>query len=339
MFRQRLSQGLCLSCCLISLIRADEPATPVNPAAGNKALKLHLLEGSVVSGRMSVDSLTVTTKFGALEIPVSNIVSFTPGLDNHPAERKRIGRLIQQLGSNVAAERDAAQKALIEIGTALRSELQNYAQDEDLERRTRVLKILADLDELAEEDDYEPDRQPALIADDTVETNLFTVVGKISPQSFKVQTQFGLLSVALNDIRRGERELDEKPEVRKSVTVSGANLIQLALVNSGVKISRGDQLNITADGSLTMTPWGNNVTSTPEGGENFQWYIPNQIPGGALVGRIGSAGPVFKIGTKYATTATRSGVLYLAVAMNPQFANQGYNYPGEYTVKVRVNAK
>jgi hypothetical protein len=326
---------------------ADEPAGPANGARGaaggaaanEKALKLYLLEGSVVSGRMSVDALTVATKFGTLEIPVANIVSFTPGLDNHPEERKRIARLILQLGSNVAAERDAAQKGLTELGPSIRQQLEAYANDEDAERRTRIQKILADLDERTEEDDFDPAKERALIAEDTVETNLFTVVGKISPQSFKVQTQFGPLSVSLNDIRRGEREVGEKPEVRKSVTVSGANLIQLTMVNSGVKISRGDKLNITADGTLTMTPWGNNVTSTPDGGENFQWYIPNQIPGGALVGRIGSGGPVFKIGSKHASTATRSGVLYLAIAMNPQFANQGYNYPGEYNVKIRVNVK
>ena len=61
-------------------------------------MRLHLMEGSVVSGKLSTEAVTIETAFGKLEVPVANIVSFTPGLDSHPEERKKIGRLIQQLG-------------------------------------------------------------------------------------------------------------------------------------------------------------------------------------------------------------------------------------------------
>jgi hypothetical protein len=88
-----------------------------------------------------------------------------------------------------------------------------------------------------------------------------------------------------------------------------------------------------------MSPWGNNTFSTPDGSEQFQWYLQNQIPGGALVGRIGAGGKVFKVGSKHMQIVTKAGVLYLGIAMNPQFASQDYNYPGQYDVKLRVNAK
>ena len=64
------------------------------------------MEGSVVSGTLSVEAITVKTAFGTLQVPVEHVVSFTPGLDSHPQLQKRIGRLIQQLGSNDAAEAD-----------------------------------------------------------------------------------------------------------------------------------------------------------------------------------------------------------------------------------------
>jgi hypothetical protein len=98
-------------------------------------------------------------------------------------------------------------------------------------------------------------------------------------------------------------------------------------------------VQITADGRLTMTPWGNNAFSTPEGSEQFQWYLPNQIAGGALVARVGTSGKVFKVGAKHNFTATRAGILYFGIAMNPQFASQDYSYPGRYDVKIRVNAR
>ena len=75
-------------------------------------MQIHMMEGSVFSGRFSVEAFTVQTEFGELTVPVSRVVSFTPGLESHPELRKRIARLIQTLGANDASERDAAQRAL-----------------------------------------------------------------------------------------------------------------------------------------------------------------------------------------------------------------------------------
>ncbi len=345
----RISQGMISGLLLSAALLADEPNTPpVSPSApkaataqpGNpRTIRLHLMEGSIVTGRLSTEMVTVATEFGKLDIPVANIVSFTPGLDSHPEERKRIGRLIQQLGSNAAAERDAAQRTLTEMGRTIQMELARYTQDEDTERRTRVQKILSELEDADDDDDTEHPSARPWLAQDSLETNLFTVVGKISPQSFDVQTQFGPLKVAISDIRRGERELDQKPEIRKSVPVTGENLVQFNMQTSGIRLNRGDKVQVTADGRLTMTPWGNTTFSTPEGSEQFQWYVANQIPGGALVARVGTAGKVFKIGSKNTFVAPRAGVLYFGIAMSPQFATQDYNYPGRYDVKVRVNPK
>jgi hypothetical protein len=292
----------------------------------------------MVSGKLSVDSLTVDTEFGKLDVPVGKIVSFTPGLDHRPEERQKIGRLIQQLGSNVATERDAAQKALTDMGQSIRPELEKHSKDEDAERRNRIAKILAELTELEDDADRASDRRP-LIPQDTLETTLFTVVGKISPQTFAIQTPFGMLNVALKDIRRAEREMEETPELRKALQVSASHFVQIGFADSGVRVNRGDKVNVTADGKLVMTPWGTNAVAGPDGDQRYQWYIPNEIAAGALVARIGSGGKVFKVGSKHNFTADRAGQLYFAIAMNPQFINQGHNFPGEYNVKVRVNSK
>lgn len=352
----RISQGVLSGLLLTAALLADEPGAPppagaettasleIKPSArpetaAQRLMRLHLMEGSVVAGKLSTETVVIETSYGKLSIPVDDVVSFTPGLDSHPNERKKIGRLIQQLGSNSAAERDAAQRALSDMGTTVQNELVRYVADEDTERRTRVQRILAEMEELDDDDDIDPAAARPWIAQDSLETSQFTVVGRISPQAFDLQTQFGPLKIAIGDIRRAEREAEQKPELRKTLTVGGENLVQLNMVPSGLRLSRGDKVQITADGRLTMSPWGNASFSTPEGSEQFSWYVPNQIPGGALVARIGTSGKVFKAGSKHALTAPRGGVLYFGIAMSPQFATQDFNFPGGYTVKVRVNGK
>jgi hypothetical protein len=345
----RISQGMLSGLLLTAALLADEPASPPAPpssakprlaeSGASRLMRLHLMEGSVVAGKLSTETVTVETAFGKLEVPVSSIISFTPGLDSHPEERRKIGRLIQQLGSNSAAERDAAQRSLSDMGQSIHTELSRYANDEDTERRTRVQKILAELEEVEDDDDLDPSANKPWPLQDSLETTLFTVVGRISPQTFDLQTPYGPLKVAISDIRRGERETEQKPEIRKVIAVRGEHLIQLGMVSSGVRLNRGDKVQISADGKLTMSPWGNNSVSTPDGSEQFQWYVPNQIPGGALVGRIGTGGKIFKVGSKHTQTVAKAGMLYLGIAMNPQFASQDYSYPGGYDVKLRVNAR
>ncbi len=327
---------------LAALALAAMPATaqptpavrPAEPAA--PAVRVHLMEGSVVSGQLSIDALTVETEFGRLQVPVEHVQSFTPGLASHPDLQKRIARLIQQLGSNDAAERDQAQRELTDFGPSIRTQLDAFRSDEDPERRTRVEKIFEELDLLAE-DDLAPARSGGpLVAGDTVETDKFTVVGRIAPESFKVETPFGPLTVALKDIRYVARESRKKPEVRARLIVTENEFTNKGMKDTGLRLERGDQVSITASGQLTMTPWGNNNVSTPDGAGNLAWYA-NGIGAGALVGRVGQRGEEFLVGARHTFTAKTPGTLYLGIGMAAQFAQQGYNFPGQYEARIRVN--
>ena len=75
------------------------------------------------------------------------------------------------------------------MGKAIQHELPRYAADDDTERRSRVQKILAELEEVEDDDDVDPSVARPWLAQDTLETTLFTVVGKISPQTFDLQTR------------------------------------------------------------------------------------------------------------------------------------------------------
>ena len=162
-------------------------------------------------------------------------------------------------------------------------------------------------------------------------------MGKIVPQEFAIASQYGVLNVKLSDIRRIQREMIEKQDLQKTIAVDGNNMITRTTKDTGIRVERGDRVTFTADGTITMTPWGNQAVSTPDGAPNYGWYLPNKIAGGALVGKIGPGGTVFRIGTKHSFMADRTGVLQLAVALQGDQPNQ--NFPGEYRVKVRVKRK
>jgi hypothetical protein len=316
--------------------KSEASPTTVAPktSSGEKILRVHLMEGSVVSGKLSVSSITVDTAFGKLEVPVRSIISFIPGLDSHPKHREQIRTLVLQLGANEKTLRDDAEKQLSSMGAAVRPILEQFRDDKDTERRNRVTKLLDEIEQQAE--DEEGGRPTALIDEDTIQTTSFTMVGKISPQSFQVQTKFGPLTVNLADIRRAEHESDEKPELRKTIDVQGNNLVLRSPLNSGIKVNKGDKIEIEASGSVVMSPWGSESVSGPEGSPNYGQYRPG-INGGALCVRYGATGNDELVGRSKKFTATKSGTLYFAVAMQPNFAGGGYQFPGSYKVKVKVN--
>jgi hypothetical protein len=306
---------------------------PPAPAADPELIRIHLMDGSTIAGKLSLDSIEVTTAYGTLSVPVTAIKSFTPGLVSHPEEAEDIARLIEELAGPNYNQREAAQKALVKLGPSVRGELARYADDADAERRSRIKTILEEFDDIEEEAAESGAATEVLVSQDTVVTAEFTIVGRIVPQSFAIESQYGTLSVELGDIRRGEREAPRQ-DIARTVRVGGSNIASLSMLNSSVRIERGDRVVIAAEGTLTMTPWGNEAQSTPDGAPNFGWFQPGQIPNGALVYRIGPSGQILKAGSRLTFTAERAGTLHLGIGMDGNFAKN--NFPGEYRVKVRV---
>jgi hypothetical protein len=144
------------------------------------------------------------------------------------------------------------------------------------------------------------------------------------------------LNVKLADIRKGERGSDKKDDTRQTFAVDASHLALKSALNTGIRVERGDVVSVTADGTITMTPWGNQAIATPEGAQNYGWFIPGQIASGALVGKIGNDS-FRKLGSRATFTAERGGVLQLAIGMQNDYSEN--QFPGKYTVKVRVQRK
>lgn len=318
---------------------AEVPATPP-PPVNPKLVMLHLQDGTVIAGEMTIDQISVETEFGKLDVPLDKIRSITPGLASSPELAAKVNGLIEALGSDDYKSREQSHKDLQAMGLKVHRILEAYRNDENVERKRHIGEILKEFEEQVshQDEDEEPMDRP-LIVKDTVVTEDFTIVGKISPALFKVSSKYGPLNVGLADLKRADRPRNVKEAIRKIVQVPGDTLVQRSFKNSGIKVEAGDKITIKADGSIVMSPWGADQSSGPDGGANFGWYVQNQIYGGALVAKIGDRGTVFKVGSKSTFVAKTSGTLQFAIAMQAQYSQQGYSYPGNYNLKVTVEGK
>jgi len=228
------------------------------------------------------------------------------------------------------------------MGLKVRKQLLAKKEDENAERKRHIGLLLKELETLADEQaELEAAGEEVAsewVKEDTVVTHKFTVLGKISPQKFVIESKYGPLNVELSDVRLMDKEQSTRDPVLRKLSVPGTNLAQLSYKETGIRIEAGDKVSINADGQLVMSPWGNNSMSGPDGGQNFGWYIQNKITSGTLIGKIGNNGEEFKIGSKHSFVSKHTGELKLAIAMQGQYAQQGYNFPGQYNVRVKVES-
>jgi hypothetical protein len=316
-----------------------QPAPAATPEANFPpgTLRFYLMDGSVLTGTLAVDTLPINTEFGDLVVPIEAIERFAPGLQSHPDLAKQISGLIEQLGHEDAGRRDAAQAQLISFGPGLIEELRANMDTPDAERKLRLEAVLEALYEQQMDPMLlgagQPSAQPSLIRLDEIETEAFTMAGQITQEQFEIKSKFGTLNVALGDIMVAERITSTLPEIRRSIEVQGTDIAGINYKNTGIRLNRGDRVIIQADGQITMTPWGRNTVTGPDGMPNNGMYN-GQIPFGALCGRIGDAGTEMMIGSRSNFTVERPGVLYLGFAMQANWAQQ--QFPGTYNVRIRV---
>lgn len=105
---------------------------------------------------------------------------------------------------------------------------------------------------------------------------------------------------------------------------------------SGVDVTSGDELRISAEGSFTINPDYQAITAdgadefgTPlefdaaNGTDDASTYPMPDGTMGALVGKIGSGGEVFEIGSEALIPAATTGELYVVINDNMMDNNEG----------------
>ncbi|MEQ8789135.1 MAG: hypothetical protein RIC55_22675 [Pirellulaceae bacterium] len=307
---------------------------------GPREIRLHLMDGSILAGDLTIDVLTIETDFGTLKVPIERLRGFRPGLDSYPQVTARFEKLTADLGDDDYATREDAHKQLLAWGLPIRQLLAQVGDGDNAERKRHRTEILAELEELAEDaDEFAEESAPPLVRRDTVVTTDFTIVGRIVEKEFNITSKYGDLVVKLADVDNGDRDIGGAEPIHKRIGVDGTFVAQRQFKSSGIRLKAGDKVSIRAEGQIVMSPWGSEAYASPDGGVNYGWYLPSQIPGGALVAKIGSGGKVFKVGSRHAFVARSGGVLQLAVGIDNNYAGDGYSFPGKYDVRVKVEPK
>ncbi|MDY7079198.1 MAG: hypothetical protein SXV54_19970 [Chloroflexota bacterium] len=92
----------------------------------------------------------------------------------------------------------------------------------------------------------------------------------------------------------------------------------------GTRVREGDQVRILAEGTWLYTP---GEYHGPEGHRRYSspvfYPLPN-VPGGALIGRIGEDGQPFYVGKRTHWWASESGILYLRIDDDILSDNDGW---------------
>lgn len=315
----------------------DSAAQPEPPSMADDEIKLHMWDGSIVGGKVSVESIKVMTEFGQMTIPIKQIVEFYPGLDSFPEKLTRLEQLVRDLGDGTYQVREDAHRELVKMGLPLRKEIQKFTGDGSVERKKHLVEIRKELDELLEdlEDMDAPPEVTELARQDKVVTPSMTVVGKIQEELFVITSKFGELKVRLEDIEHASRDVKiPKEEIRRKLTLDSDNFYQRKPKSTGIRVNKGDRIRIKAGGVMDWTNW--NTSSTPHGLTNQgNW---RSINSGTLIACIGKdQDNVKKVGAQEEWVAKRSGVLYLAIAVQDNYVkSNSYRWTGEYEAKVVV---
>ncbi|HMO12976.1 MAG TPA: hypothetical protein PKA83_02510 [Pirellulaceae bacterium] len=303
-----------------------------------KELRLHLFDGTIICGQLSLQSLSVVTEFGPLTIPIERVLEINPGLDSYPQMLADLDRLVEQLGDADYNQRLEARRELRLLGVTIKHELNRFTDDGNVDRKKYLDELKQEIAKMeAEWEDAEEDEKPVpYIRGDSIRTPDFTVVGKLQQSQFEINSKYGVLSVNLHEVKKVDRQISGRQEIRKKVIVKGDHYIDGSTVSTGIKVNRGDVINISAMGSIVMTPWGANRTSSPDGSNSYGWYAAGTIEGGALCMKIGDNDVPSKVGSKRRIVASRSGVLRLGIGIPSGYSGGNYQYPGQYDVRIVV---
>jgi hypothetical protein len=289
-----------------------------------------LVDGSRVVGETSIKEVPIKTAYGDVVIPAADVVRIRVARSSDKTARDKVAALIKQLGAPNFDDREKAYDDLCKLGPVALAQLQEAAKHPDAEVRSRVEKLLAELDR-GGDDEAEAEEGPLVGDEDELVAKRFTLRGVIKVEKFELKTRYGTLEIPREDVLSAM--LSRPDAVSKTVKVMGQHTFN-SMVGTGLRVRQGDKLVVKASGSINFRNWGE--SSGPDGNQDrFGTQGPNNLPGMALCGRIGANGKPFLLGSAKQLTAEGDGELFLGLA----FTNNTGNSNGEYKVVVTATPR
>ena len=302
--------SLTFICALVALpCRAqgtlEKPGRQENPTFG-------LTGGQVLIGKLEEKVLTISTRYGKLEIPFSEVLRVRFSLRLSASEHQDFNAALARLRKK---ETDALDD-LNAIGPgAYRHLVSERGLEQDEATRRQLAGLISEIETI--EDIYLDGR-------DEITTGRFTARGTIETKQFHIQRGPLKLEIPNTDlvyIAWGELETSKSWKVTSSHIESSNRAL-----DTGYKLRKGQKFSLEASGTML---WQGRSFG-PAGISNHTWNSRNM---GCLQWRIGKQ-PWQLAGPRFNGRSTGSGVLQLSVHLTSSGTSSG-----SFRVKLKSRKK
>lgn len=300
----------------------------VQQAKGNRTVRLLTRDGKVLEGSLSAGGFTVNG-MPSRAVNAETLLSINLGPEASPYEAARITAGLATVQDKDRAARDAAVAELTDIGLPAFTPLLNTYKDRDLREPDALYRLFARL---------MPGYADA--ADRTLDLirlkNGEALRAKVGAESLTIQPTGGAaMKVSLAELRS---LAVRQSVIEKTFDVhSLRHCTQIEFLDTGIIIGPNSRVEATAAGFVRLSFAIDGWASDPDGikvpGPNYKTNLVDGFPFGALVGKVGVAGPRFVVGRSLNKTGLGEGRLYLAVNDNGHWQNN----IGSFRVKLRVS--
>jgi len=289
--------------------KGSTPAEKEKPAAN--APIFFLRDQSKIAGMPKFETLEVQTQYGNLAVPREQLVRIRFARRIASELRDQIATHIGNLGNEDFDRREEATAKLREIGAPAIEALRAAAKSPSDEVKSRATVLLEEIEKQGAEGKPEADASVAPMrgSDDEVVTHRMTIKGHISVTEFVIESRYGELKVATDDLTaavfRAAGPQATKVEIAPSFQPPGNWL------DTKFDVEKNQKLKIEASGTLNVRNYG--ISSGPDGNRDWGGASFNNFPMLSLVGKIGKRGQPFLVGNGYTGKSKDAGRLYLAI--------------------------
>jgi hypothetical protein len=322
------------------VLAGEEPAPPSGESPPREAASddarstpiFYLRDNSKIAGTPKIEFLEVETQYGTLKIPRDQLVRIRLARRIDAALRERIGQLIAELGHDDFDKRDAATKAIGEIGIPALDFLRKAAKSPNEEVKNRASILIGQIEEKAVAKGPEgEDSLPEISgSEDEVSTARMTVRGSIPAEELVIESRYGDLRVRLADLSGIVFRRSAASAAR--IDLPSQNNPPGNWLDTKIDVEKGERLKIEATGQVSVRNYG--IIAGPDGNREWSGNSFGNFPMLSVVGKIGKRGQPFLIGNGYSGKSRGSGRLYLGVVA---FSPYPGGAAGSYQVKVQVS--
>lgn len=320
----------------------------INTQAQNDVeLKLTLRDGNVVSGTSKMASVSLTTAYGKLEIPIKNVTSLDLGITSDKTTNDKVANLVKQLSNSNEQMRKTSFEELVKMDIKAIPAISDFIYSAKYESSTYT-DYTADgaLSELQSKYNVEN-----TISDkDVVSIDYeYSMGGSYEFTKIDLKTEYGTLSIPKEKIKHidvmysgdsGNGELSFKLLATKHISSNTSG----GWLKTGIMLKQGQKFSITASGEVTFAslsgskykPDGSIAgSSTPaisdyEGEYNSGSTYPAY---GNVVYKIGETSTqTLKAGAKFSGSAASTGMLFISIYETVYNASN----TGSYNVKISL---